>query len=212
MSRAPTSRDVSDLPADDVASVVDRPSKTRRKAAMHELQDLGEALVALDPARLAELDLPERLADAIGEARATRSHEGRRRALQYVGKLMRDVDAEPVRAALARFAHGTPTDAAEVAAAERWREALLRDDAALDRLVATFPESDRGAIAALVRDARAERARGGPPHRYRELFRRLKALATAAAKRPAPATSSPSETAGDDAVAGAGVRSPSVAS
>ena len=50
MSRAPTSRDVSDLPADDVASAVDRPSKTRRKAAMHELQDLGEALVALDPA------------------------------------------------------------------------------------------------------------------------------------------------------------------
>ncbi len=158
---------------------------------MHELQDLGEALVALDPVRIAELDLPERLADAVGEARATRTHEGRRRALQYVGKLMRDIDAEPIRAALARFAHGQPTDAAEVAAAERWREALLRDDDALDRLAAEFPAVDRRAIATLVRDARVERARGGPPHRYRALFRHLRSLATAPAANAVAAPEQP---------------------
>lgn len=165
-------------PAPDAAA----PSKSRRKAAMHALQDLGQTLVGLDPARLAELELPERLHDAVREAANTRSHEGRRRQMQYIGKLMRDVDAEPIRAALELIAQGKPTDQAEVTAAETWREALLRDDTALARLVGEFPEADRAALATLVREARQERARGGPPHRYRELFRRLKALATARAK------------------------------
>lgn len=153
---------------------------------MHALQDLGEALVALEPARLAALDLPERLADAVRDARNTRTHEGRRRQLQYVGKLMRDIDAEPIRLALERIAQGKPTDQAEVTAAEHWRDALLRDDDALPRLLQVFPDADRNAFAILVREARQERARGGPPHRYRELFRRLKVLASArAAQRPA---------------------------
>ena len=174
-----------DHPAD---SIPDRPSKTRRKAAMHALQDLGEALVALEPTQVALLDLPERLADAVRAARATRTHEGRRRQLQYVGKLMRDIDADPIRAALERIAQGKPSDQAEVDAAERWREALLRDDDALGRLVQEYPQADRSALATLVREARAERARGGPPHRYRELFRRVKALAVAAAAAAATST------------------------
>ncbi len=194
MSRSSTPPDPFVIPAapaaDDAA-----PSKTRRKAAMHALQDLGEALVALDPSRLAQLDLPERLADAVRDARATRSHEGRRRQLQYVGKLMRDIDADAVRAALALIARGKPTDQAEVTVAEQWREALLRDDEAMARLATEFPAADRAALALLVRDARQERARGGPPHRYRELFRQLKAMATkrAAASATAAATASPAE-------------------
>ncbi|MCC7326097.1 MAG: DUF615 domain-containing protein [Burkholderiales bacterium] len=151
------------------------PSKTRRKHAMQALQDLGVALVALDPGRLAELDLPERLVDAIGVARGVRAHEGRRRQLQYVGKLMRDVDPEPIHAALARWASGVPADQVLFAAAEHWRATLLADDAALDGFVAEHPAADRAALAGLVRDARSERARGGPPHRFRQLFRALKA-------------------------------------
>jgi len=164
------------------------PSKTRRKAAMHALQDIGEALVALDPARLAELGLPERLTDAVLDARSIRAHEGRRRQMQYIGKLMRDIDPEPIRAELVRIAAGKPTDQAEVTAAETWREALLRDDDALARFMADFPTADATAMATLVRETRAERARGGPPHRYRELFRRLKALATRRANVPPAAT------------------------
>lgn len=158
------------------------PSKTRRKAASHALQDVGKALVALDPSRLADLGLPERLTDAVLAARGIRAHEGRRRQMQYIGKLMREIDAEPVLAALAQIAAGKPTDQAEVTAAETWREALLRDEGALPRLLAAFPHADAAAFATLVRETRAERTRSGPPHRYRELFRRLKALA---AKRPA---------------------------
>lgn len=170
------------------------PSKTRRKAAMHALQDIGIALVALDPSRLAELDLPERLADAVREARSIRAHEGRRRQMQYIGKLMRDIDAEPIRAALALLAAGKPTDQAEVTAAENWREALLQDPAALGRLGAEFPDADHAALATLVREARAERQRGGPPHRYRELFRRLKTLV---AQRAASAAAAPPDDAAE---------------
>ena len=164
-----------DEPSSAAATPPTAPSKTRRKHAMHALQGLGEALVALDPGRLAELDLPERLVDAIGIARGVRAHEGRRRQLQYVGKLMRDVDPEPIEAALARWASGVPADQVLFAAAERWRAALLTDDAALDDFVAEHPAASRAALAGLVREARNERARGGPPHRFRELFRALKA-------------------------------------
>jgi ribosome-associated protein len=152
-------------------------SKTRRKAQMHALQDLGEALVALDPARLSQLDLPERLVDAVAEARSIRAHEGRRRQMQFIGKLMRDIDPVPVREAIERFASGVPSDRAEFAAAERWREEMLRDDEAVARFAAAHPDADAAAFAALVRDARAERSRGGPPHRYRELFRKIRETA-----------------------------------
>jgi len=153
----------------------DTPSKTRRKHAMHALQDLGEALVALDPKRLAELPIPERLADAVATARGIRAHEGRRRQIQYIGKLMRDIDPAPVQAALHRWAAGAPADHAQFAAAERWRNELLVDETALDRFVLAHPHVARASLASLVREAQAERARGGPPHRYRELFRVLRA-------------------------------------
>jgi ribosome-associated protein len=162
-------------PEDELVNETPAPSKTRRKQAMHALQDLGEALVALDPKRLRELELPERLVDAVIQARGIRAHEGRRRQIQYIGKLMRDVDPGPVQAALERWTSGEQQDNARFAALERWREQVLADDAALDRFVGEFPQTDHAHLASLIRDARAERARGGPPHRYRELFRQLKA-------------------------------------
>jgi ribosome-associated protein len=151
------------------------PSKTRRKHAMHALQGLGEALVALDPRRLAELELPERLADAIRQARGIRAHEGRRRQVQYIGKLMRDVDPEPIQAALERWAKGPQEENARFAAVERWRDRLLGEPAALNAFVGAYPQADRRRLESLIHDANEERARGGPPHRYRELFRQLKA-------------------------------------
>jgi ribosome-associated protein len=151
------------------------PSKTRRKHAMHALQDLGEALVALDSRRLTELGLPERLVDAILQARGIRAHEGRRRQMQYVGKLMRDVDPTPIRDALERWARGPQEENARFAALERWRDRLLADPGALDEFVGAYPQTDRRHLASLVHDANEERARGGPPHRFRELFRQLKA-------------------------------------
>lgn len=84
--------DLKDDPEQDIA-----PSKTRRKQEMHALQDIGEQLVELNSKQLAELDLPEALMDAIVEAKRLRKHEARRRQMQFIGKLMREVDTAPIR-------------------------------------------------------------------------------------------------------------------
>jgi ribosome-associated protein len=78
--------------------VAERASKTRRKAEMDALQALGEALLGVDPARLRGLDLPERLTEAIGAARHITKRGARRRQLQYIGRLMREVDAAAIDA------------------------------------------------------------------------------------------------------------------
>jgi len=174
----PTDRMISrpDEQHDEAAADGLPPSKTRRKHEMHALQDLGEALVALDPRRLQKLDLPERLVDAIVQARGIRAHEGRRRQIQYIGKLMRTIDPEPVQAALEDWAKGPREDNARFAALERWRDRLLAEPAALNEFVGAYPQADRRHLESLIHDANLERTRGGPPHRYRELFRQLKAV------------------------------------
>jgi ribosome-associated protein len=174
----PTDRMISrsDEQHDEAADAGSPPSKTRRKHAMHALQDLGEALVALDPRRLQELDLPERLVDAVVQARGITAHEGRRRQIQYIGKLMRTIDPEPVQAALEDWAKGPREDNVRFAALERWRERLLVEPTALNEFVGTYPQADRRHLESLIHDANLERTRGGPPHRYRELFRQLKAV------------------------------------
>ena len=150
------------------------PSKSRRKREMHDLQQLGEALCGLDSARLATLDLPERLADAIALTRTLTSHEGRRRQMQYIGRLMREIDPEPVRATLAGWARGPGVERARFATAERWRERVLDDPAGMDAFVAAHPRVNRATLQSLVADARTERAQRGAPHKYRALFRELK--------------------------------------
>lgn len=150
------------------------PSKTRRKNEMHALQDLGVALVALDPRRLATLGLPERLADAIALARTLTRHEARRRQIQFIGRLMRDVDPAPLREALTAWAEGPRRERARFAELERWRDRVLDDAGGVQAFVDAYPAASRTALAALVADARAERLRGAPPRRSRELFRALK--------------------------------------
>jgi ribosome-associated protein len=153
----------------------DKPvSKTRRKQAMHALQALGEALVELTPAQLAGLDLPERLADAITEARRIPTFEGRRRQMQYIGRLMREVDAEPIAQRLALLRNERRRDNARQHEAERWRERLLAEDSALTELAAAHPTLDTQHLHTLVRNARRELARDAPPKANRALFRALR--------------------------------------
>jgi ribosome-associated protein len=156
------------------------PSKTQRKATMHALQDLGEALVKLDARWLsdlaAETHLPERLVDAIVAARTITAWGGRKRQLQYIGRLMRDIDPEPIRRRLDAWAHGHQEDTARQHALEQWRDRLLTEADALELLAADHPTLDRPRFRALIARARTEREGGGPPHAYRELFRALKTI------------------------------------
>jgi ribosome-associated protein len=153
--------------------VAEQRSKTQRKAEMSALQALGEALLNVGPARRAQLDLPERLVDALDAAQRITRREARRRQLQFIGRLMRDVDAAPIRTRLAQWADAPNAEKARLHALERWRERLLGEDDALDRLCAERPAADRARLATLVDAVHAERAHGRPPRAYRELFRAL---------------------------------------
>jgi ribosome-associated protein len=166
---------------EDAALAADvHPSKTRRKAEMHALQDLGEAMVRLSPARLAALALPERLADAIAEARHITKWEARRRQMQFIGRLMRDVDPVPIQARIDQWEGAPNAEKARLANVERWRTRLLHEADALDRLCAENAAVDRPRLAALLARVGEERAHAQPPHAYRELFRMLNTLLAAA--------------------------------
>ena len=161
-----------------ITRVHDEPvSKTRRKREMTELQSLGAALVELPETQVQAMGLDERLAEAVREAKRMRSHEAKRRQLQYIGRLMRELDPEPIRAQLAATEGSSARAAAAHRRLEAWRERLITDDAALTRFAAEHPAADLQALRALIRNARKEQKEGKPPRAYRELFRAIKAAA-----------------------------------
>lgn len=149
-------------------------SKSQRKREMHALQALGETLVALPAEQLARIALPETLHEAIMQARSISQRGALRRQLQYVGRLMREVDADQIRNRLQSVQAGTVTDVAMLHRAERWRERLLADDTAMSEFVAAFPATDVQQLRTLLRNAKREMAAGRPPRAYRELFRNIR--------------------------------------
>jgi ribosome-associated protein len=156
-------------------------SKTRKKREMHELQALGVALTALPESQLKEMNLAEDLFQAVLEAKRIKSHEAKRRQMQYIGRLMRDLDAAPIRARLAEVEGHSAQAGARHRRLEAWRERLLADDAALTEFAAAFPAADLQALRASIRNARKEQKEGRPPRAYRELFRILKDIESSTA-------------------------------
>ena len=106
-----------------------KPSKSARKRAQLELQQLGEQLIPLSDAELASFALDDRIVDAIRAARSIRSHGALRRQKQLIGKLMSDLDPEPLRAGLAALRADDLAAKRTFARAEQWRDRLLRDGA-----------------------------------------------------------------------------------
>lgn len=150
-----------------------RPSKTQRKKQSHALQSLGERLVELTPAKLALVPLPEQLREAVEMAQRTRSHEGRRRQLQYIGRLMRDADADAISQALAVDSEHHRGVVTAMHAAERWRDGLIDASLDLTAFVDRYPAGAAASLAALVSAARREREAGKPPRQARLLYREL---------------------------------------
>lgn len=165
-------------------------SKTRRKQAMHALQDLGQALVKLSPQQLAQLNLPESLAEAVNEAKRLKKHEAIRRQMQYIGRLMREVDAAPIQAQMDAWRGDSARETARLHRLEQWRERLLADDAALTDFAAAHPGADTQALRTLIRNARKEAELNKPPKNARALFRTLREI-TQPAAGPATGTSAP---------------------
>ena len=149
-------------------------SKTRRKNEMLELQALGAALVELPDSQLAQFALEPALREAVAEAKRIRSHGAKKRQMQYIGRLMREVDAEPIRARLAALEGGSAQATARHRRLEAWRERLLADDAALTEFAGAHPGADLQELRTLIRNARKEAKEQKPPRAYRELFRFVK--------------------------------------
>jgi ribosome-associated protein len=151
-------------------------SKTRRKKEMHALQDMGERLVQLDLKHLEGLDLPEILMDAILEARRMRAHGARRRQMQLIGKLMRDVDASPIQEKLGLLNGMNRQQAARLHLLERWRDRLLADERALTELGQAYPGADIQRLRTLIRNANSEKLADKPPRSFRALFQELQQI------------------------------------
>ncbi|MDX5364442.1 MAG: DUF615 domain-containing protein [Pseudazoarcus pumilus] len=159
-----------------------RPSKSERKREMHALQDIGAELVELPADRLKRLELPEDLRAAVLEARRITKHEARRRQMQYIGKLMRGVDAEPIRAALDAFKNVSKEEIARHHRLERLRDDFLGDEQVAGRIVEQWPHADLQHLRTLRRNALKEREQNKPPRAYREIFRILRELDGAPAR------------------------------
>ncbi|MET7140787.1 ribosome-associated protein [Xanthomonas sp. PPL139] len=153
-------------------------SQQRREAL--EVLSLGEKLVALTPAQLAKLPVPESLLPHIAETKRITSHIAHKRQLAFLAKQMRREDEavlEAIREAMDVNSDSARREVAAMHRVEDWRERLLAEgDTALAELLAEHPDADRQRLRQLVRNAKDERLKNKPPHAYRELFRELREL------------------------------------
>lgn len=150
------------------------PSKSQRKRDVEALQDLGRDLTQLSKDQLKKMDLPEELRDALLEHKRITSHGAMRRQMQFIGKVMREIDTDPIVEQLAAMRGESNAAKAEFHLLERWRERLLADDDALTEWLTAHPGCDAQQIRQLIRNARKEMEQGKPPKSSRELFRLLR--------------------------------------
>src|SRR5262245_34614012 len=166
---------------DDTEPDQERPSKGARKRAAEGLQELGEELIGLPDEVLEELQLPDNLRDAVLAARRFPSHGAQLRQRQYIGKLMRKVDAEAIRAAVESRRRQQDAAARQFKRIEQWRERLLREpEPGLEALLSEHRIADVARLRVLIANATEEARRGSAPRSARELFHYLRDLLTAA--------------------------------
>ena len=157
------------------------PSKTMLKAEADEKQALGEALLTLRADLMARLELPDKLLDAIKDAKKITNFEGKRRQMQFIGKLMRPLDADPIRDAINEQLNGSAQLTLQLHLAEQWRDKLVVDDESLSAWLNDYHATDAQQLRALIRQARKdykpEKPGEAPRHgkSYREIFQLVKA-------------------------------------
>jgi ribosome-associated protein len=160
------------------------PEQDAAQGAVARLQKLGAGAGRAERGSLDRTGMPETLRDALHEYRRTKSHEGRRRQMQYIGKLMRGADEAPLREAVAAAELGSATQALQLHEIERWRAELIADDEAMTRWLQAHPDTDAQQLRSLVRAARRDtaalkvEAAAAQPKSVRELFQYIKPYLT----------------------------------
>jgi len=171
----------------------DEPTRTDLKRESTELQKLGEDLLILRADLMQKLDLPDKLVDAVAEAKRISNFEGRRRQMQFIGKLMRGLDEpvrEAIRAALIEQHQPSVQETQVLHQSEQWRDRLLAEDDALGQWLNICPGTDSQQLRALIRqarkDAKPELPGQAPRHgrAYREIFQLVREQLQAALTPP----------------------------
>ena len=163
----------------------ERPSKSQRKRDMTALQELGEELLGLSASALDRIPMPQALRDAVDQAKAITAHGGRKRQLQYIGKLMRDIDAAPIREALQQRTRQSRASAHRFHQLEQLRDRLLQEgEPVVDEICERHPHAERQRLRQWLRQARRESELRQPPKSARQLFRYLRELEEEQGSRP----------------------------
>jgi ribosome-associated protein len=150
-------------------------SKTQKKNEFKALQALGEQLVSLSPDQLKAIDMPEELLSAVHDAQKPMKHEAKRRQLQYIGKLMRETDPEPIRNALENIRHGDYNKAYLFKKIETWRNELKADNNHIvEEILDACPLADRQRLTKLAKNLRTATEPDKTLHASKLLFRYLK--------------------------------------
>ncbi|MDB5800897.1 MAG: hypothetical protein JWL63_1836 [Rhodocyclales bacterium] len=153
------------------------PSKSQKKRDMHALQELGEELVKLSKERLAKIDIADNLRDAVRDAqRMPGRNEALRRQMQYIGKLMRDADPAPIRAALDAINGVSRAETARMHRLERLRERLIEDEHVIGEIATQYPGADLQHLRQMRRNAIREKELNRPPRAFREIYQALREL------------------------------------
>jgi len=152
------------------------PSKTKIKKQMHELRDLGKELTELSKDQLEQLDIPDNLRDAVSGMKGINKFGAQRRHIQYIGKLMREVDPAPILAKLDAWKGKSQQHTAYMHLLERWRDRVMESDHAMSELIAAHPGADAQRLRALIRNAHKEIEQNKPPKNYREIFQVLREI------------------------------------
>ncbi len=152
-------------------------SKSQRKRDANDVQELGKNLLSLSVDAVKTIELPENLVKALDDARRIKSNSALKRQLQYIGKLMRHIDIEPIREQYLKLVNHYGQDVKEFHKLEEWRDRLLAEgDKALEDLINEAPNTDRQHLRQLIRQSAKETKLKKPPKSAREIFKYLKTL------------------------------------
>lgn len=152
----------------------ERKSKSQVKREMLRLQEYGARLVDLSPEQLSKIDMPDKLRQAVLDAKGMKKHGARSRQIHFIGAIMREVDTEPIINVLDHSDELKREEAVTFKRVELWRDRLIEDDnSAFNEIADVHPHFDRQHVNQLVRNARQEKAKNKPPKSARALFRYL---------------------------------------
>lgn len=151
-------------------------SKTKLKAEADAAQSIGKSLVDLSKDRLIKLALPEALFDAVLEAKRLTANGAIRRQMQYLGRLMRDIDSAPIVEQLQAWEGKNTKENARFHGMERWRDRMIENADTVSEFLVAYPHTDSQQLRTLIRNAQKEAASNKPPKSSRELFKLIREL------------------------------------